>query len=572
MTTWGALESPHPRAHSISNGEDVIPQKIQRQAESTSNWSIPATHGSPSIPLKMKQSPNVDSQRIPHSKLMSVFEELDRQCRERSSKIESDAKEALRTQLSSWVRSREKLYLAQLREVSEQFRKTTLAAIKERQAAELTRAIADEKAKFADEYHLKLKEVQEEREQLVQRRLELLRQMEEAIAMAGQLSKDENKSNLNVQNSQHREVTMQINVSENKDVLENEIRVAKKEARQAKEELVAAVQARDEAFESLENVRSLQEKAVLESINLQEQYKRYRTVFEQEREAKDQKLKQLKSAAEGARVEISSLKAELQAVQLKLYEQGKGGHNLSEMEANMLIERAEAAEAAAAAAEEAKEELERCTADAEVARTAAESQASHLRHRLEELIKENNALQRGMLAAEEAVRAASTSEKATAADQAALAQKLDATKEALATHRAAISQLESHLNTERTNREALQTIAQNAATLQTEAAAWEERTLRHAEDTRLCLAAALRDIEAVCLAARALGQSSSSSSNAKYTGPLLCVIKESEENAKEATTWLKEAQIEGKALAISAPCSSSLIIPKVDVGSSSSLL
>jgi hypothetical protein len=449
----------------------------------------------------MKHNPAAEPERTSYSKLISVFEDLDRQCQERSSKIASEAKEALGTQLTTWITSREKLYLTQLRDASEQFRKTTLAAVKERQAAEYSQALANEKAKFADEYYVKLREIHDEREQFVQRRIELARQMEEAAATARQHSVEEetgSKAAVEANNEQHEAITMQIHVADNTNRFENEIEAADKEARDAKKELAAAV-----------------------------------------------------FAHEGALSEISSLKTELQAVHLKLAQEEKK-ENLSDTERTTLIERAEVAEAAAMAAVEAKKELERCTAAAQVARTAAESQASHLRHRLEELIKENNTLQTGMLAAEEAVRAASTSEKATAADRAVLVEKLAATKEALATHRAAITQLESQLKQERTHSEKLQTIAESAAALQTEAAAWEEKTLRHAEDTRLRLAAALRDIEAVCLAARALGQCSSST-NSKFTAPLLHTIKETEENAADAASWLRRAQIEGKTLASSAP-------------------
>jgi hypothetical protein len=555
MSTWETQINTRQRAHSLSHGEDGIPQKIQRQAEFTSNWSIPATHGSPSVLLKTKQSPNVETERIPSSKLVSVFEDLDRQCQERSSRIEAEAKEALRTQLTAWIRSREKLYLTQLRDASEQFRKTTLEAVEQRQAAEYSQALAHEKAKLADEYHNKLKEAQDEREQLVQRRMDLVRQMEEAAGVAGPRYTGENSHSLEV-HSQQKEIALQINIAENLDELNSKIKAAEEQAQHAREELAAAVHARDQALESLENAKFLQQTTILESKTLEMQYNKEKIVWQQTIDAKESKVEEFKTVAEGARAEISSLKAELQAVQLKLAAQGEA--KLSETERNTLLERAETAEAAATAAEEAKKELERCIAAAEVARTAAESQASNLRHRLEGLLKENSALQKSMIAAGEAVRVASTTEKASAADRAALLKKVAETKDALATHRAAITQLESQLKEERTHRESLQVIAQNAETLQIEAAAWEEKTLRHAEDTRLRLAAALRDIEAVCLAARALGQSSSSN-NKKYTAPLLHTIQESEENAAEATVWLREAHLEGKALASSAPGSSSSI-------------
>jgi len=539
------LDNEHQRGHSFSPGEDVIPQKTQRQADFTSNWSIPAANGSPRSLLKTKQSPYNLSQSIPYSKLASVFEDLDRQCQERSSKIESVAKQALQAQLNAWIASREKLYLAQLRDASEHFRKTTLAVLKQRQAAEYSQALINEKVKFADEHYSILKEVQDERDQLVQRRTELERQMEEAAALA------RSKEDHLVEENSSRELTMRINVTDNREVSENELMSFETEIKHGKKELAAAVQARDEALESLEIALSLQQKAVSESQSLKTKYEDDEMAWKRDIAAKEEKLKEFETAAEGACAKISSLKAELHAVGLKLSAQEENSNKLSQSEKNILIERAEVAEAAAATAEEAKKELERCAAAAEVARTAAVSQASHLHCRLEELIKENTSLQRGMAAAEEAVQAACTAEKATAADRAGLVEKVTATKEALATHRAAISQLECQLKEERTHRERLQTIAQNAAALQTEAAAWEEKTLRHAEDTRLRLAAAVRDIEAVCLAARALGQSSAN--NTKYSAPLLDTIRESEDHATEAAAWLREAQIEGKALASSAP-------------------
>ncbi|KAH7623554.1 hypothetical protein Ndes2526B_g01999 [Nannochloris sp. 'desiccata'] len=560
MSTLESLGNAHQRGKPLSRGEDVIPQKTQQQGDFTSNWSIPATHGSPNIPIQTKQSPHTVSQRSAYSKLASVFEDLDRQCQERSSKVESNAKEALRTQLTAWIKSRETLYLAQLRDASEHFRKTTIAVVKQRQAAELSQALVNEKVKFADEYHSKLKEVQYERDQVVQRRLELVRQMEEAAAaLVGRRSKEDHL----VEENSSREVNMQNNVTDNREVSGNGIMPFKMEANHGKEELAAAVQARDEALESLEIARNLQQKAVSESRSLKQKYEDGKRSWERDIAAYEQSLKEFETAAEGACAKISSLKAELKAVQFKLTAQEENDNKLSESERNMLVERAAVAEAAAAAAEEAKKELERCSAAAEVARTAADSQAFHLRHRLEELIKENSALQRGMVAAEEAVQAACSAEKATAADRAGLVEKVTATKEALATHRAAISQLEIQLKEERTQREALKTVAQNAAMLQIKAAAWEEKTLRHAEDTRLRLAAALRDIEAVCLAARALGQFSAS--NTKYSAPLFHTIKESEDHAAEAAAWLREAQIEGKALASSAPyCSSSPLLSSVD--------
>jgi hypothetical protein len=560
MSTLETLEKAYQMGKSLSPGEDVIPQKVQRQADFTSDWSLPATNGSPLSPLKMKQSPQTVFQRIPYSKLASVFEDLDRQCQERSSKIESDAREALKTQIDAWIAYREKLYFAQLRDASEHFRKTTLAVVQQRQAAEYSQALANEKIKFADENYLKLKEVQDERDQLVQRRIELERQMKEAAALVGQRSKEDHL----VEENSSREVTIKLNVKDNREVSESESRPLETEVKPGKEKLLAAVQARDEALESLEIARSLQQKAVSESQLLKTTYEDNEIAWKRDIAANEQKLKEFEAAAEGAWAKISSLKAELQAAHCKLTAQEENGNKLSQKERNILIERAEVAEAAAAAADEAKKELERCVAAAEVARKAADSQAFNLRRRLDELIKENKALQRGMAAAEEAVQAACTVEKATAADRAGLIEKVTATKEALATHRAAISQLEYQLKEERTHRKTLQTIAENATTLQTEAAAWEEKTLRHAEDTRLRLAAALRDIEAVCIAARALGKSSAS--NTKYSAPLLHTIKEREDHATEAAAWLREAQIEGEALASSAPyCpSSSSLLSSVD--------
>ena len=524
MTSYQSMDVSHERNYSLSmDGID----RDQGEDTARGGWSIPAHH-SPVQHPKLQREDSFHNKQLPYDKLLAVFATLDRQCSERCLNLERETLEALRTMLERWLKARERLYTAQLSDSLDHFQRTALAAA-EKQHKHL---ISQEKAKLAEEHYAKLQQMAQEREHLVQRRLEILRHMETAAPLVD-IKQSVAEAVAAATVALHPPLPFPVEkIKPPRIIMVSASVQASLETEEDDDTENAAAVARADSQRCLIEAQALQRQIAAQIEN--------RRVYEEELERNwNDKLHDKEVAAKAAAAEVTTLRTELSAVGMRLQEE----FVLGEKERSALLERVRVAEAAAHAASASKEEFSRCSRAAEGALELARSQTAVLRKRVEELIRQNSALKRGMEAANEAVRSATTAERASATDREAALVQLKSAKEALDAHRAAVQELQLKVSRVESTERKLQEAAARAAAMEAQAAAWEERALQQCEDVRVRFAAALRDVAAVCAAAKALGEAGPS-----CAGPLLATINEVEGNAEKTAVWLAEAAAAEKIL------------------------
>ena len=684
------------RARTLSEAKIAIKSDGNQRFDEPLNWSIPTHQGQYKESEAAGKQPHGISDRFSYAQLLSVFSDLDQQCQERCLKIEDEVLEALRTRFEAWIHARERLYAAQLKEDSQHFRNTALVEMEERCAAEHRQGMANEKAKLAEEYYAKMRELNAEKDELAQRRIEVLREMEHAVqgctakstqhlvmvpfenAAEERESPDviaahkearrcleeakalrdeaatraETREALHLQEKKRWQAELELKDKELKIKKEDarrtleEIRILRQqaademeqvqqqrlaekakwetklesknqeiemkekevktkikelgnkdkelrrkgedamrcldEARALRQDAVADAKSREEFYKEeekrwrielelkeheirnkeedarrcLEEVRVLRGQTAAEATRKENQHMEEKEMWQAEIHARDKELKtketllqQHKAALDAATSRASTLRSELHSLELKYQEES----SLHQSETATLRERLTAAESAAWAANKAKEEATRCLRAADEARDAANDQTKLSKHRVQILRKENSALQKGFEAAEKTVKTITAAEKSKASEHAAAIAELETTLAALAAHRADVTDLEARLGESQRKERAMRKATESAAALGVAAAAWEERALQHTEDLRLRFAAALRDVDAVCSAAKALGTAGPS-----CAGPLLEAVGRAEENAHKSVIWLTGAVTASKELHKDAPAAAHL--------------
>ena len=461
-------------ATATADADDMASYKCKRQTldKKESSWYIPANTTTNHHPLSSFTN------RV-QSSVQATLTLLEANCRQQCERIENEVHEEVLESHRRWVEERKALYEAQLEQQAQRCRR------------EYCQALAVEKARFAQEKCALMKHLCETRDEVSR-----LRGLESQWQREGRIQQE----SMALQDG--RRIT-KIRAEEHVKVLKNENRVLKiqvEECKRRAEDAHAALsrhkahQAKEAAMQESEicqlHARDISNSAIVNVLK------------QRERELEET---------------VAAVHAEKQAMQhdrgLLCLKIGRLEDGMQETEGRLMQQLSAACESRDAAERRASLLADACG--------TATAKSDQLAVKVEHLLRENGALTRGMETSEEAVRQARAAEQWAKEQQKHLVCELESIKTDCSTltssHRALDREL-SQCN------ERIRSLTTSLST----AIANQENALQQTEETRLLLGIAIREAEAVCNGARALGTAGPS-----CAAPLVAVVQETEASLQQ---------------------------------------